>query len=314
MDHPDPLVGPGRLDIEQEVSRIRGDLGAKDGRIAELTAEVARLAYMAAEAEPLRSQAAVLEARCGALARQLQECEAGRRLFNDLETSHNSVQRRLAAARASDEMYNRGDGRRERERHLPPGGFMAARATLASGRPVARQPPRLPSCRPCLALCGKRSPAPSPALVWLCPSLDKQLNPMQLHRTYGQCHADVLDVAWSPDGAFIAAASADMTLRVFSLHPLPGYEPPALTGHKEAIVGVFFPDAAQHAKGMVRVASRGEGGGKEAIVGVFFPDAAQHAKGMAKPAHHRRHPLPSEYTSLAAVTLKSPCRKHSGGM
>lgn len=43
--------------------------------------------------------------------------------------------------------------------------------------------------------------------VWVTPSLDKQTNPMQLHRTYGQCHTDVLDVAWSPDGAFLAAAS-----------------------------------------------------------------------------------------------------------
>ncbi len=48
---------------------------------------------------------------------------------------------------------------------------------------------------------------PSPLQVWVTPSLDKQTNPMQLHRTYGQCHTDVLDVAWSPDGAFLAAAS-----------------------------------------------------------------------------------------------------------
>lgn len=56
--------------------------------------------------------------------------------------------------------------------------------------------------------------------VWLSPSLEKQMSPMQLHRTYGQCHADVLDLAWSPDGQFVAAASKDMTLRVFSLHPI----------------------------------------------------------------------------------------------
>ncbi|KAG2492638.1 hypothetical protein HYH03_009054 [Edaphochlamys debaryana] len=85
--------------------------------------------------------------------------------------------------------------------------------------------------------------------VWVTPSLDKQMNPMQLHRTYGQCHTDVLDLAWSPDGAFIAAASRDITLRVFSLDPIPGYEPPTLAGHKEAIVRVFFASPEALAKG-----------------------------------------------------------------
>ncbi|GFR41863.1 hypothetical protein Agub_g2644, partial [Astrephomene gubernaculifera] len=85
--------------------------------------------------------------------------------------------------------------------------------------------------------------------VWLCPSAEKQMNPMQLHRTYGHCHTDVLDVAWSPDGNFIAAASKDITVRVFSLNPIPGYEPPTLAGHKDAIIGVFFSSPATIAKG-----------------------------------------------------------------
>nr|ADF43197.1 UTP1m [Chlamydomonas reinhardtii] len=85
--------------------------------------------------------------------------------------------------------------------------------------------------------------------VWCCPTPDKQMNPMQLHRTYGQCHSDVLDIAWSPDGAFLAAASKDITLRVFSLNPIPGYEPPTLCGHKDALLGVFFASPAMLAKG-----------------------------------------------------------------
>lgn len=88
---------------------------------------------------------AILEARVGTLTRQLAECEAGRKLFNDLEATHSSMQRRLAVARASDEIYGRellgpgaaggveppqqrprvdSAGRRERERHLPVTGFM----------------------------------------------------------------------------------------------------------------------------------------------------------------------------------------------
>ena len=45
------------------------------------------------------------------------------------------------------------------------------------------------------------------------------MSPMQLHRTYGQCHDDVLDLDWSPDSRFVAVASKDIVARVFSLSP-----------------------------------------------------------------------------------------------
>ncbi|GIM02141.1 hypothetical protein Vretimale_6840 [Volvox reticuliferus] len=111
--------------------------------------------------------------------------------------------------------------------------------------------------------------------VWLSPSLDKQMNPMQLYRTYGQSHTDVLDLDWSPscrqggDGGsggggkagdhpmyFIAAGCRDGTVRVFSLDPIPGYDPPALGGHKEGVVGVFFSSETMRA----HVASTTPGG------------------------------------------------------
>lgn len=63
---------------------------------------------------------------------------------------------------------------------------------------------------------------------------------MQLHRTYGQCHADIASLAWSPCSTFLAVGAKDITARIFTLEPLPGYEPPSLAGHKDAIVGVFF--------------------------------------------------------------------------
>lgn len=55
--------------------------------------------------------------------------------------------------------------------------------------------------------------------VWRTPSFEKQMSPMQLHRTYGQCHDDVLDLDWSPDSRFVAVASKDIVARVFSLSP-----------------------------------------------------------------------------------------------
>lgn len=46
-------------------------------------------------------------------------------------------------------------------------------------------------------------------------------------------------------------------IRIFSLDPIPGYEPPALAGHKDSVVGVFFthPDVLE--RGMVGGAAGG---------------------------------------------------------
>ncbi|KAG1660074.1 hypothetical protein FOA52_006420 [Chlamydomonas sp. UWO 241] len=80
--------------------------------------------------------------------------------------------------------------------------------------------------------------------VWKTPSFEKQMAPMALHRTYGQCHADVLDLDWSPDSRFIAAVSKDIIARVFSLNPYKGYEPAVLAGHRDGVVGIFFSSVA----------------------------------------------------------------------
>lgn len=83
-----------------------------------------------------------------------------------------------------------------------------------------------------------------PPQVWHTPSMAKQLTPMQLHRTYGTCHDTITALDWSADSRFIAAASKDLTARVYSLNPIPGWTPPTLSGHKAALVGVFFTAAA----------------------------------------------------------------------
>ena len=76
--------------------------------------------------------------------------------------------------------------------------------------------------------------------VWKRPSVEKTVAPMELHRTYGQCHADVVALDWSPDGCWIAAASKDLTTRIFSMHPIENYRPPTLAGHKDTPVAVHF--------------------------------------------------------------------------
>lgn len=63
---------------------------------------------------------------------------------------------------------------------------------------------------------------------------------MELHRTYGQCHADVIALDWSEDSCWIAASSKDLTVRIFSLDPIEGYTPPTLSGHKDLPLSVHF--------------------------------------------------------------------------
>lgn len=69
--------------------------------------------------------------------------------------------------------------------------------------------------------------------VWRAPGLQKSVAPMELHRTYGQCHADITALDWSPDSLWLAAGGKDLATRVFSMHPLEGYRPPTLAGHRE---------------------------------------------------------------------------------
>ena len=49
--------------------------------------------------------------------------------------------------------------------------------------------------------------------VWCTPGFQKSVNPMQLHRTYGQCHADVTALDWSQDSKWLAAVSKDLSAR-----------------------------------------------------------------------------------------------------
>ncbi|KAK9915110.1 hypothetical protein WJX75_004822 [Coccomyxa subellipsoidea] len=80
--------------------------------------------------------------------------------------------------------------------------------------------------------------------IWRAPGYTKTTAPMQLHRTYGGCAADITSLDWSEDSEWIAVASKDLSARVFSLHQIEGYRPPMLSGHKDMLVGVFFVGAA----------------------------------------------------------------------
>jgi periodic tryptophan protein 2 len=76
--------------------------------------------------------------------------------------------------------------------------------------------------------------------VWCRPGLVKSTNPLELHRTYGHCHSDIVSLDWSEDSTWVAAGSKDLTIRVWSLHSIEDYMPPTLAGHKDTPIGVYF--------------------------------------------------------------------------
>ena len=76
--------------------------------------------------------------------------------------------------------------------------------------------------------------------VWRTPGLEREFAPFALHRTYTGHYDEVVAVDWSPNGMYIVTGSADMTARVYTLNPLPGYIPVTLSGHRDGLVSVQF--------------------------------------------------------------------------
>lgn len=66
---------------------------------------------------------------------------------------------------------------------------------------------------------------------------------MQLLRSFGGCQGDIVHIDWSDDSKWLAVASKDLTTRVFSASPIPGFKPPVLAGHRDAVVASFFASA-----------------------------------------------------------------------
>jgi periodic tryptophan protein 2 len=75
--------------------------------------------------------------------------------------------------------------------------------------------------------------------IWRTPSLTREYAPFVLHRTHAGHFDDVLSLDWSSDSSMVLSGSRDLTARLWSLEPAPGF-PVSLAGHKESIVGSFF--------------------------------------------------------------------------
>ncbi|CAI5731041.1 unnamed protein product [Peronospora destructor] len=79
--------------------------------------------------------------------------------------------------------------------------------------------------------------------LWRTPGLVREFAPFVLHRTYTGHYADVVSVSWSHDAMFFVTGAEDLSARVFSVDPYPGFKPLTLSGHRDVVVGAFFaPD------------------------------------------------------------------------
>lgn len=78
--------------------------------------------------------------------------------------------------------------------------------------------------------------------LWRTPGLVREFAPFVLHRTYTGHYADVVSVSWSHDGKFFVTGSEDLSARVFSVDPYPGFKPLTLSGHRDVVVGAFFAE------------------------------------------------------------------------
>eukprot|EP00928_Gymnodinium_smaydae_P087047 TRINITY_DN7139_c1_g2_i1.p1 TRINITY_DN7139_c1_g2~~TRINITY_DN7139_c1_g2_i1.p1 ORF type:complete len:1025 (+),score=239.88 TRINITY_DN7139_c1_g2_i1:47-3076(+) len=81
--------------------------------------------------------------------------------------------------------------------------------------------------------------------VWRAPSLRLGWQ-MVLHKTFTGHIDDIVDVDWSSDSKFITTCSKDMTVRLYAVSPLEGFEPMALAEHRSHVRGAFFSADLRH--------------------------------------------------------------------
>ena len=79
------------------------------------------------------------------------------------------------------------------------------------------------------------------AKVFETPSDIKTFSPLVLYKKYANLHSQrITGVCWSHDSRFIVTWSDDMTLKMISLHKIPGFLPFTFSGNRRSIVKVLF--------------------------------------------------------------------------
>ena len=73
------------------------------------------------------------------------------------------------------------------------------------------------------------------------PQLKKSFAPLVLYKKYGNLHSqDIIELTWTPDSRFILSTSLDLSMKMISLHKIPGFQPFTFTGNKKQILKAFF--------------------------------------------------------------------------
>ncbi|KAL7748419.1 U3 snoRNP protein [Sorochytrium milnesiophthora] len=81
--------------------------------------------------------------------------------------------------------------------------------------------------------------------VWRTPGFHRDFAPFVLLRTYTGHYDDVVGINWRADSQFFLTCSEDMSVRVYSLHPVQGYEVGVLAAHRDAVVNAWFSKDGQ---------------------------------------------------------------------
>ncbi|GBB93196.1 hypothetical protein RclHR1_02130009 [Rhizophagus clarus] len=76
--------------------------------------------------------------------------------------------------------------------------------------------------------------------VWKSPGFNREFAPFVLHRKYTGHFDDITSVTWSNDSRFFISTSKDMTAKIYSLHPMEGFTPITLSGHRNYVIGAYF--------------------------------------------------------------------------
>ncbi|CAG8579166.1 16574_t:CDS:2 [Rhizophagus irregularis] len=85
-----------------------------------------------------------------------------------------------------------------------------------------------------------KSPAEDVQFIWKSPGFNREFAPFVLHRKYTGHFDDVTSITWTSDSRFFISTSKDMTARIYSLHPIEGFTPITLAGHRNYVIGAYF--------------------------------------------------------------------------
>eukprot|EP00210_Caulerpa_lentillifera_P000251 g244.t1 len=76
--------------------------------------------------------------------------------------------------------------------------------------------------------------------IWKCPSLEKELAPMHLYRSFNAISDEITTLDWTNDAFGIAIGCRDTSTRIYTLDPVQDYKPAVLGGLRGCVMGVFF--------------------------------------------------------------------------